>query len=86
MIFSRVGAQCTKSGKVLFPKIESAQYLAEINQLNITKKVDLAVFEQTQIQVESNRLTLLNKADLTALAMLTSLVNTKADNSMYKSK
>lgn len=70
----------------LFPKIESAQYLAEINQLNITKKVDLAVFEQTQIQVESNRLTLLNKADLTALAMLTSLVNTKADNSMYKSK
>ena len=63
----------------LFPKFEIVQALAEINQLNISKKADQLELETINQQVELNRLTLLNKADLTALAMLTSLINTKAD-------
>ena len=63
----------------LFPKIESAQRLAETNQLNISKKADQLDLEQTNQQVELNRLSLLNKADLTALAMLSTLIDTKAD-------
>jgi hypothetical protein len=59
--------------------ISIVKNLAEVNQLNLTKKADLLDLEQTQIQVELNRLALLSKADLTALAMLTTLINTKAD-------
>lgn len=60
-------------------QITSIQTLAETNQLNLTKKAEQLDLEQTQIQVESNRLLLLNKADITALAMLSTLINTKAD-------
>ncbi len=63
----------------LFPKFESVQSLAEINQLNISKKADQLDLENTNEQVELNRLALLNKADLTALSWLATLVNTKAD-------
>jgi len=60
-------------------QIKPVQILAEKNQLNLSKKADQFELEQTQIQVESNRLLLLNKADLTAIAMLTTLIDTKAD-------
>ncbi len=63
----------------LFPKIEVVQQLAKINQLNLSNKADQLELEQTNQQVELNRLSLLNKADLTALAMLSTLVDTKAD-------
>ena len=63
----------------LFPKIEVVQQLAETNQLNLSNKADQLELEQTNQQVELNRLSLLNKADLTALAMLSMLIDTKAD-------
>lgn len=60
-------------------KISTVKNLAETNQLNLTKKLDLHNFEITKDQVELNRIALLNKVDLTALAILTTLINTKAD-------
>lgn len=60
-------------------QINSVTQLAQSNQLNLTSKADVVDLEQTNAQVELNRLALLNKADLTALAMLTTLVGTKAD-------
>ena len=63
----------------LFPKIETVQALAETNQLNISKKADQLDLERTNQQVELNRLNLLNKADLTAISLLTTLIETKAD-------
>lgn len=60
-------------------EISSVKILAEINQLRLTSKVDQHDFDLTKIDVENNRLALLNKADLTALAMLTALIDTKAD-------
>ena len=63
----------------LFPKIETVQALAETNQLNISKKADQLDLERTNQQVELNRLNLLNKADLTAISLLMTLIETKAD-------
>lgn len=63
----------------LAAEISIVNALAETNQLNITTKADHIELEQTNQQVELNRLALLGKADLTALAMLTALLNTKAD-------
>ncbi|WP_151812432.1 hypothetical protein [Acinetobacter bereziniae] len=59
--------------------INQIKSLAETNQLNLTSKVENKDFEQALEQIEENRLSLLSKADLTALAMLTTLINTKAD-------
>ncbi|OTG83543.1 hypothetical protein [Acinetobacter sp. ANC 4648] len=63
-------------------QIKPVQILAEVNQLNLTKKADQSELEKTQIKVEENRLTLLNKADLTAISLLTTLIDTKA-NQVY---
>ncbi|WP_336033415.1 hypothetical protein [Acinetobacter bereziniae] len=63
----------------LSQEIQQVKTLAETNQLNLTQKVDLHDFEITQEQVEANRLAILSKADITALSMLATLVNTKAD-------
>ena len=60
-------------------QIKPVQILAEVNQLNLTKKADQSELEKTQIKVEENRLTLLNKADLTAISLLTTLIDTKAN-------
>ena len=51
----------------------------ETNRLNLLKKADVVDLEATQEKVELNRLALLSKADITALAMLATLVDTKAD-------
>ena len=51
----------------------------ETNRLNLLKKADLVDLETAQEKVELNRLALLTKADITALAMLATLVDTKAD-------
>ncbi len=64
---------------VINDKIASVRTLSETNQLNISKKADQLDLEQTNQQVELNRLSLLQKADLTALAMLSTLIDTKAD-------
>ena len=53
--------------------------MAETNQLNISKKADQLDLERTNQQVELNRLNLLNKADLTAISLLMTLIETKAD-------
>lgn len=60
-------------------EIRTVNQLAETNQLNISSKADHVELELTNQKVELNRLALLGKADLTALAMLTALLNTKAD-------
>ncbi len=64
---------------VMNDKISSVRTLSETNQLNISKKADQLDLEQSNQQVELNRLSLLQKADLTALAMLSMLIDTKAD-------
>lgn len=64
---------------ILENEISTVKTLAETNQLNLSKKADLHDFEINKDQVELNRIALLNKVDLTALAMLTTLINTKAD-------
>lgn len=64
---------------VMNDKIASVRTLSETNQLNISKKADQLDLEQSNQQVELNRLSLLQKADLTALAMLSMLIDTKAD-------
>lgn len=61
--------------------IASVRTLAETNQLKLTEKVEIQDFEVTQEQVELNRLAILTKADIQALAQLTLLVDTKADQS-----
>lgn len=60
-------------------QLNTVKTLAETNQLRLTTKVDQHDFDLTKVEVENNRVALLNKADLTALAMLTALINTKAD-------
>ncbi|MEG2263723.1 MAG: hypothetical protein RSC68_05080 [Acinetobacter sp.] len=60
-------------------QINTVKTLAETNQLRLTTKVDQHDFDLTKVEVENNRVALLNKADLTALAMLTALIDTKAD-------
>lgn len=62
-------------------QITDVQTLAQTNQLNLGTKADQVDLDATNQQVEANRLALLNKADLTALATLTALVGTKADQS-----
>ena len=42
-------------------QIKPVQILAEINQLNLTKKADQFELEKTQIQVEENRLKVLDQ-------------------------
>lgn len=64
---------------LLETEIRTVNQLAETNQLNISSKADHVELELTNQKVELNRLALLGKADLTALAMLTALLNTKAD-------
>lgn len=66
--------------------IADTQNLAETNQLNIGLKADQLDLEATNAQVETNRLALLNKADIAALATLTTLVNTKADQSYVQAQ
>ncbi|MPW44729.1 hypothetical protein [Acinetobacter guerrae] len=60
-------------------EIESVRTLAQTNELKISTKTDQADFEQAQQQIEQNRLALLTKADIQALALLSQLVDTKAD-------
>lgn len=60
-------------------RLDQIKSLAERNQLNLTLKVENSDFEKALNKIEENRVALLNKADLTALAMLTALLNTKAD-------
>lgn len=60
-------------------RLDQIKSLAERNQLNLTSKVENSDFEKALNKIEENRVALLNKADLTALAMLTALLNTKAD-------
>lgn len=78
-----VGADPTGSAELvknqLNEEIEQVRNLAEINQLNLTQKVDIQDFELTQQQVEVNRLAILTKADIQALAQLALLVDTKTD-------
>lgn len=62
-------------------QIASVTTLAQTNQLNLGSKADQTDLNATNAQVELNRLAILSKADITALAMLTALVNTKADQS-----
>lgn len=74
-----VGLPAALSG--LQEQLTETQTLAQTNQLNIGLKADQVDLDTTAQQVETNRLALLNKADLTALATLTALVGTKADQS-----
>lgn len=60
-------------------QITDVQTLAQTNQLNLGTKADQIELDATNAQVETNRLAILTKADITALATLTALVNTKAD-------
>jgi hypothetical protein len=61
--------------------IDQVRTLAQANELKIGTKADQIDLENTQIQVEQNRLSILTKADIQALALLTQLVDTKADQS-----
>ena len=60
-------------------EVDQVKTLAQTNELKISTKTDQAEFEQAQQQIEQNRLALLTKADIQALAMLSQLVDTKAD-------
>lgn len=60
-------------------EVDQVKTLAQTNELKISTKTDQSDFEQTQQQIEQNRLALLTKADIQALAMLSQLVDTKAD-------
>ncbi|MBK0063981.1 MULTISPECIES: hypothetical protein [unclassified Acinetobacter] len=62
-------------------EIEIIRTLAQTNELKISTKTDQADFEVAQQQIEQNRLALLTKADIQALALLSQLVDTKADQS-----
>ncbi|MBK0062371.1 MULTISPECIES: hypothetical protein [unclassified Acinetobacter] len=62
-------------------EIETVRTLAQTNELKISTKTDQTDFEQAQQQIEQNRLALLTKADIQALALLSQLVDTKADQS-----
>ncbi|MFC6628597.1 hypothetical protein [Acinetobacter beijerinckii] len=64
---------------VLVENINQVQVLAQTNELKLSNKADQIDFENAQIQVEVNRLSILTKADIQALALLTQLVDTKAD-------
>lgn len=55
------------------------QNLVQTNQLDLALKADQSDLDATNEQVETNRLALLSKADIAALATLTALVGTKAD-------
>lgn len=60
-------------------EVGQVKTLAQTNDLKIGTKADQVALENTQVQVEQNRLSLLTKADIQALALLTQLVDTKAD-------
>ncbi|WP_151979777.1 hypothetical protein [Acinetobacter guerrae] len=60
-------------------EVDQVKTLAQTNELKISTKTDQADFEQAQQQIEQNRLALLSKADIQALALLSQLVDTKAD-------
>ena len=66
---------------LLTPKINYLKQLSESNELKISNTADQVDFEQLQQKVEENRLALLTKSDIQALAMLSQLVDTKADQS-----
>lgn len=67
--------------ELLSVEIQQVKALAETNELNLSQKVEIQDFEVTQEQIELNRLAILTKADIQALAQLTLLVDTKADQS-----
>lgn len=60
-------------------EVDQVKTLAQTNELKISTKTDQSDFEQAQQQIEQNRLAILTKADIQALAMLSQLVDTKAD-------
>ncbi|MEG2566398.1 MAG: hypothetical protein RSA84_09365 [Acinetobacter sp.] len=60
-------------------QITDAQTLAQTNDLKIGTKADQVDLETAEQQIELNRLAILTKADIAALAMLSQLVDTKAD-------
>jgi len=63
----------------LAENLNQVQALAQTNELKIGTKADQIDLETTQVQIENNRLAILTKADIQALALLTQLVDTKAD-------
>jgi|GEM_PF-7004288 len=60
-------------------EVVQVKNLAQSNELKISTKADHVELKQAQNQIDENRLALLTKADQQALAMLSSLVGTKAD-------
>ena len=62
-------------------RLDDVEALAQTNQLTLGGKADVVEMEAIAAQAETNRLALLTKADITALATLTTLVGTKADQS-----
>ncbi len=62
-------------------RLQAVESLAQVNNLNLGDKADVVEVEGIAAQAETNRLALLTKADINALATLTTLVGTKADQS-----
>lgn len=62
-------------------RLQAVESLAQVNNLNLGDKADVVEVDAIAAQAETNRLALLTKADITALATLTTLVGTKADQS-----
>lgn len=59
--------------------ISEIRSLSQTNELKISTKADQIDFETVKLQTEQNRISLLSKVDIQALALLTQLVDTKAD-------
>lgn len=83
LTYSDVGADANGSALAvkneLDPKIAAVDDLAKVNQLQLTTKADQHIVDVARSDIETNRVDILSKADITALATLTALVNTKAD-------
>jgi hypothetical protein len=73
------GKTSTEETTALAENLNQVQALAQTNELKIGTKADQIDLETTQVQIENNRLAILTKADIQALALLTQLVDTKAD-------
>ena len=73
------GKTSTQETAGLAENLNQVQALAQTNELKIGTKADQIDLETTQVQIENNRLAILTKADIQALALLTQLVDTKAD-------